>query len=154
MPKTIFNTLSNPKNIIMKKYYFLFLSIFFFSIACNQTPEAPNNDQPVDPTPTPEETLALQVNKMFAAKYVSASVYAGSTDYEFTDTDGKQIMIRLSNIDTLENTIMPDNMLEPTDGIEGPPGANPKMVGRNFTIEQNPEGKYTRVIYSRGGGRE
>ncbi len=64
--------------------------------------------------------------------YRSATVYAGSTDYYFTNRAGSQVRIRLSNLETEGSGFEPLTPLDDSD--EGPPSENPAMVGRSFTI--------------------
>ena len=68
--------------------------------------------------------------------YESCAVYAGATDYTFSDKDGKMILVRVNHFDDgkTSNPILPDNMLESAKDLEGPPRANPEMVGQSFKL--------------------
>ncbi len=142
----------------MRNLNLLFIAFLFcFCTSCS--------DSKVNDTETPkQETLAsppelatpqppaqdLPISTYIRVKYISATVYASATDYKFIADDGQEITIRVSGEEGAINPTIPDNMLEPGEDLEGPPGANPEMVGRFMSIEQDPSGKYLRVIYSRG----
>ena len=102
-------------------------------------------------TPANETTSSvLALNTMIRGKYLSAAVYAGATDYVFELDDGEQITIRVSNTDDIGNPEVPEILLESEEEVDGPPGANPKMIGKYVTIEKDKDDNYLRVIYSMG----
>lgn len=76
--------------------------------------------------------------------YEGAAVYAGRTDYVFKNTTGHTMTIGVSNMpeDAATSPKVPANMLESGDDIEGPPGANPELVGKAFYL-----------VYAAGGDR-
>jgi hypothetical protein len=100
-----------------------------------------------EPTALPP---GVALNSMIRAKYISAVVYAAATDYVFELDDGQKITIRVSQEEGAVNPEIPSILLEAGDGLEGPPGANPALVGKYLTIEQDQSGNTLRVIYSQG----
>lgn len=83
-----------------------------------------------------EETLV--------ATYRSATVYAAATDYFFEDAAGQPIDFRVSNLPEEQDVDLPPDMLDSTT-VEGPPGANPDLVGREFVLVYNDERLLVRV---------
>lgn len=77
------------------------------------------------------------------ATYENASVYAASTEYVFQSEEGKRIFVRHNQFPEkgIPNPIIPENMLESGEDIEGPPGANPDMVGKQFVIVYKEHGE-------------
>ena len=64
--------------------------------------------------------------------YRSATVYAGSTDYYFANGAGREVRIRMGNLELAGSGFEPLTALDET--AEGPPSENPAMVGREFNI--------------------
>ncbi|MDX1959731.1 MAG: hypothetical protein SFU98_14240 [Leptospiraceae bacterium] len=72
--------------------------------------------------------------KTIKAKYEDATVYTGYTLYVFKDVaSGEKVEIQQVSGETKVKA--PKNLLEDPKEIEGLPGANPKMVGKTFTIK-------------------
>ncbi len=66
--------------------------------------------------------------------YRSCAVYAGAVEYGF-DVAGKRVLVRVSKLEDGPQPRVPANLVEPvTDKLEGPPGANPAMVGKKFFL--------------------
>lgn len=144
----------------MKNSNLLFLALCLsLSLSCTNS-EAPKTEEPATteaPVPPTEQTTipaGLPLTSMIRAKYVSAAVYAAATDYVFVQDDGQQITIRVSDEEGAENPEVPAILLESGEDLDGPPGANPAMVGKYLTIEQDGSGNYVRVIYSQGKQKE
>jgi hypothetical protein len=69
--------------------------------------------------------------------YESCAVYAASNEYAFKDEKGETILLMVSQLPETKKekrVKVPDNMLESTENLEGPPGANPTMVGKAFLL--------------------
>ncbi len=74
--------------------------------------------------------------------YQGATVYAGATDYYFTDRNGETVSFRVSNIPIEErpgetDILLPNDLLDPSEIIEGPPGPNPAKVGTSYLLIKN-----------------
>ena len=86
-----------------------------------------NSNQPATPPPTVEERIGI---------YRNATIYTGRSDYEF-EIDGKRILVRISNLDTLNQPEIPTNLTVPTaDGI---PKANPLLLGSKYKLSFGPQ---------------
>jgi len=85
---------------------------------------------------------ATEITKV--ATYQSATVYAASTDYYFKGKDGKMIEFRVSNLPGKNEIELPSNLLE-SDVSEGPPGANPDLVGKEFKLIYDNKEELVRV---------
>ncbi len=124
----------------MKKSIFpTILLLTFLLAACGGKKEVPT-EQKEENNPT-EQTTNIEEKVV----YKEAVVYAGSTDFVFENGKKETIMIRVSNE---ENTIkFPGNMLD-TATVEGPPGANPALVGKSFLIIKNSKGEVIEIKLS------
>jgi len=89
-----------------------------------------------------ESATTTETTKM--ATYQSATVYAASTDYYFEDKERKIIQFRVSNLPGKNNIDIPANLLE-SNVSEGPPGANPELVGKAFKLIYNEQDALVRV---------
>lgn len=77
--------------------------------------------------------------KIVVATYESAASYAARTDYGFSV--GEEFILIEGNTFEEEPIIeLPDNMLESDEELEGPPGANPELVGKSFNLYYNSDG--------------
>ncbi len=83
-----------------------------------------------------------------AVTYRSATVYAGSTDFYFENDDGEIIEFRVSNLQDEQKIELPDDMLE-SGVLDGPPGANPDLVGEDFMLLYDDRGELIRVAFTR-----
>lgn len=132
----------------MTRIIILFLSVSIISSCYNtETPvsdseegtEVISEDKPLERITTDSITIPNVADPFIEGElvtYESCAVYAGATDYVFSDQEGKRISVRVNHFDNKKtaNTIMPDNMLESGEDLEGPPGANPEMVGKSFKL--------------------
>ena len=80
------------------------------------------------------------IAKEVIAIYKDATVYTGYTNYSFKDAKtGKDIEIQATSEhidpDLAKKIVVPKNLLEDPEKIEGLPGANPKLVGKKFKIQ-------------------
>lgn len=74
--------------------------------------------------------------------YEDATFYTGVTKYYFKDPKtGKKFQIDIPN-DEAHKSSIPKNLLEDPNEIEGIPGANPKMLGKKFTITERKDGSF------------
>lgn len=100
------------------------------------------NDTATLPTETsqnsalpPETARIANIPKQKEVIFKSCAVYAASTDYYFEEENEGDIRIRVSHLEEEKGeteTIVPENML--VEGEEGPPGANPDLVGKKFVL--------------------
>lgn len=94
-----------------------------------------SNETEQEVTQEQQETTQQQVEeKIIVATYESATSYAARTDYGFSTTDGELLLIEGNTFEQEPIIELPDNMLETGDEIEGPPGANPELVGKSFKL--------------------
>lgn len=63
-------------------------------------------------------------------EFAAATVYAGATDYYFTTMTGEEVSYRVENEAT--RAVGFDGMT--AIGEEGPPEANPEMIGKKFEV--------------------
>jgi len=89
---------------------------------------------------TTEKKAAEKNANIKEAIYESATVYAAATDFYFKDTEGNKIEFRESNLPGEQKVGLPELMLDP-NASEGPPGANPQLVGRTFQLIYDKEGQ-------------
>ncbi len=82
--------------------------------------------------------------KMIEATYRSAAVYAGKIEYEFRTKDRKSFLVS-DGVDEEATIEMPYNMLEDDEDLDGPPGANPKLVGKTFELYYDQQNKVRRI---------
>lgn len=118
-------------------------------VACGSSEE--EAIQPTTTTALVESTETTGVDnagRAISASYQSATVYAASTDYYFEDSDGQVVEFRASNLPDEQSIELPDNMLDP-DAVEGPPGANPDLVGEEFLLTYDENDQLVRVELSR-----
>lgn len=115
-----------------------FFAVFLILLSCNEaTSQADKTQQPKQESVNilSEDTLS----KTIIATYQEATVYAARTDYAFENEIGELILIEGNVYDDTAIDI-PDNMLDDDEEIEGPPGANPDLVGKRFLLHYNTEG--------------
>lgn len=92
-----------------------------------------------------KSTTETETGRVVEATYQNATVYTGSTDYEFQTADGTSIMVRVSNFEDEPQIQMPDGLLENSVELDGPPGANTKVVGQTFKLYYNAEDEVYKV---------
>ncbi|MGK0388025.1 MAG: hypothetical protein ACI94Y_000753 [Maribacter sp.] len=89
-------------------------------------------------TSTTQARLApIDDAKTKTVTYEGCAVYAASNEYAFSNKKGEIILIMVSQLPEIEKEKrikVPDNMLESMEDLEGPPGANPEMVGNEFLL--------------------
>lgn len=84
-------------------------------------------------------------SKMIEATYRSAAVYAGKIEYEFRSS-GKKSFLVSDGVEEESTIEMPYNMLEDDEELEGPPGANPDLVGKTFELYYDQQDKVRRIV--------
>lgn len=125
------------KKILVLPLAILGLAFLFVFVGCQSSSENSGGEEP--PTEA-ENSGEEQVNEtavwVQAVVYESAAVYAGRTDYIFRFENGAPITVGVSNLpeDADLKPKMPDNLLESEEGLDGPPGANPEMIGKTFQL--------------------
>lgn len=86
------------------------------------------------PTQVAQQTKQQESQQIVVATYESATAYAARTDYGFSTADGEFLLIEGNTFEQEPIIEVPDNMLETGEEIEGPPGANPELVGKSFNL--------------------
>jgi hypothetical protein len=145
----------------MKHILFICLFATLF-IACedtsvNSNPTAENETDTSAVSPEPEVTedpdkLPAGYTTIIAT-YKSCAVYAGATDYYFIKEDGEGLDFRISNTDGLSeeeitemksvNALegfdikLQEQMIDGSEDVEGPPGANPSFIDQKFQLIYN-----------------
>ena len=94
-------------------------------IGCQNTSESKAT------TDAPEEEVTK--GSQTEALYESAAVYAGKTEYRFFTEDGEAVMISDGNGEE-SHIKMSVDLLEEDEDLEGPPGAEPTLIGKKFTL--------------------
>lgn len=97
---------------------------------------------PSDTIPSDTSTIQVRLadiddSKTKTVTYESCAVYAASNEYAFSDKKGEMILLMVSQLPEMKkekHVKVPDNMLESMEDLEGPPGANPEMVGKEFLL--------------------
>ena len=126
----------------------LFTLLLLFSCQsdpASQEENAGSSDKTETPAPESEAASDPAKQQTMELTYESAAVYAGKTEYAFLDGNGKQQLISVSNEENVSKIKMPDNMLEDDENLEGPPGANPEMVGKSFEFVFDQSGNMIEV---------
>ena len=98
---------------------------FFLILSCK--PKKTNNT-PKTPIPTVKEEIGI---------FKNATIYTGRSDYEF-EVNGQSILVRISNIDTLNQPDIPTNLIDPN--ADGLPGPNPILIGAKYKLAFGPQG--------------
>ena len=135
----------------MKVIPMLFVLILGLSFSCKNTaePEVKKEVRKEVSAITKTPQLKKPAKASDRMRYTGATVYAGSTDFEFVGDDGNKVLIRVNNIDDTDNRIFPDDMLQIGENVEGPPVANPQLIGKYFDIEQDKHGFYRKITLSK-----
>lgn len=102
----------------------LFLSLLLFSCQNTSTDATDTSDAPTEEVAKGSEIVAL---------YESAAVYAGKTEYRFFTEEGEAIMLSDGNGEEAYIKMSVD-LLEDEEDLEGPPGAEPTLIGKKFTL--------------------
>ena len=121
----------------------IFLSIvtLFVIASCNskkseKTPEA-NKDTAATTPPVADNNQKVT--------YQSATYYTGRVEFHFQDEKGEDIKVDISNMPEDSGAIYPKYLLESGDTLEGPPGANPAMIGKPFLLVKNAAGEVKEI---------
>ncbi len=140
----------------MKKHSFIYTLIAIVSlVACNHSSveEKPKEEVIENPSTQKKEQAADEhkvppSGEIKKAKFVNATVYAGSTDYSFKIGE-EELTVRVSNIPDEKDPgpKLPETLLE-SNPKEGPPGPNPEMVGKNFDLIYNDKGDLLEIKLS------
>lgn len=122
----------------MQTFFKISLFIFcLYFISCDSSNQNEANTEEV--TTNEAATDAQASDRIVEAAYVSATVYAGSIDFTFETKDSDMLVVRESTFEE-DGLDIPENMLNDDETIEGPPDANPDLVGATFRIHYNAEG--------------
>lgn len=124
----------------MNKIVVSFLFSLFF-IACDNNKKSPS-------APVPGDNAALQkppIENVQKVTYKSATYYTGRVDFYFTDEAGAEVVIGISNFPEDKGVPYPPELLESGENMEGPPGENPNMVGKQFLLVKDSTGKLIEI---------
>jgi|CXWL01.1.fsa_nt_gi hypothetical protein len=119
----------------MKNIFFL-VSILLVLVSCGSKKSSSSTDATKDTT----ATKPIVADNSQKVTYQSATYYTGRVEFHFNDEAGADIRIDISNIPEDSGAIYPKYLLESGDTLEGPPGANPAMVGKPFLLIKNAAG--------------
>lgn len=109
----------------------MFISL---TLLAYQNKPAPINKSPATVTTQTDDLSPKNTRpKTEQMTYESATVYTGSTDYFFKNKTGETVKFRVSNFEENPNLSLPANLLE-AEVEEGPPGANPALIGKKMQI--------------------
>ena len=101
------------------------------------------------------ETPTTEKGTSVVAVFDDCTMYTGKTDYYFTKENGEKIEFAVPNVDgftkeeiaemrangTTEIDIkFTEAMLDPSEDLEGIPGANPALVGKKFLLVYDEKG--------------
>ena len=140
----------------MKKV-FLSTIIFIIFISCNNEKKSPVETHSTDttivtsdlpPSTVSDTTIpepATETEILQKVTYVSATYYTGRVDFYFKDEKGKTIEVGISNFPEDKGAKYPPSLLESGEDIEGPPGENPAMVGKQFYLVKDKNGKVIEI---------
>lgn len=120
---------------------FSFLLILVIITACN------NKKEP-ETTTTTKDTAIVKPPKATSAQkvtYKSATYYTGRVDFYFVDDNGDEVTVGISNFPEDSAAVYPKELLESGEDLEGPPGENPAMVGKQFLLVRDSTGKLLEI---------
>lgn len=153
----------------MKKLRFLlFPLVLLLFLACGSDSQVRQEEAPSENALQAEETNSEEAEKNESSReettladqevlpssdsstiklvtYTGAAVYAAVTEYQFEDENGEMLLIRGPVFDEAAKFEIPDNMLDDDPNVEGPPGANPKLVGKTFELHYNAQGELVKM---------
>lgn len=122
----------------MKNFLIICLLAAVFS-GCGSSEKQPASPDPDNTAPAENAEKVI---------YQRATMYAAATDFYFTNEQGEEVEVRVANLPEERTTVYPENLLEDIEGLEGPPGANPEMVGKSFLLIKNEKGEVTEIRYA------
>lgn len=112
------------------------LIVSMMLIGCQNTSESnATTDAPQEEVKEGSQTEAL---------YESAAVYAGKTEYRFFTEEGEAIMLSDGNGEEAYLKMSVD-LLEADENLEGPPDAEPTLIGKKFTLVKDENGAVVEV---------
>lgn len=117
------------------------LVILFILASCGNKKKSSGNDNTID-TSTAKPVVVDSFPKFI---YQSATYYTGRVEFHFTDDKGADVRVDISNMPEDSGAIYPAYLLESGDTLEGPPGANPAMVGKPFLLIKNKAGEIREI---------
>ena len=123
----------------LKTLFFLALIIAIL-ISCN-------NKKTSESSKDSDTTSSIPVTAGSTEKviYKRATFYAGAVDFYFDDPSGKEVSVRVSHAPEDSGAVYPQILLESGDSLEGPPGANPAVVGKPFLLIKNAKGEVREI---------
>lgn len=101
------------------------------------------NNKKSTATPAGKDTVAVTppvTDNNQKVTYQSAIYYTGRVEFHFQDEKGGDVRVDISNMPEDSGAVYPKYLLESGDTLEGPPGANPAMVGKPFLLIKNAAG--------------
>jgi hypothetical protein len=122
----------------MKNIFFPFF-ISLLITACGNEPS--QNAETTNSTDTPPANTTSE-----RVIYENCAVYALATEFIFKNMQGEQLLVQVANSPGERTTKIPDNLVAPVaEGQEGPPGANPALVGKAFFLIKNEKGEIIEI---------
>lgn len=129
---------------INQRLFYPCILCVFLILSCQNKPgpisSTPTTNVPNTGSVTPEKK-AIKIEEM---TYESATVYAASTDYFFKNGKGEVVKIRISDLEENPKVSLPTNLLE-VNIEEGPPGANPDMVGKKMRVTYGADNQIQKI---------
>lgn len=123
------------RNILLSAFCLLMLA------SCGSKKSTPVTGDTNDTTTT-KPVVADNPQKVI---YQSATYYTGRVEFHFHDETGADVIVDISNMPEDSGAIYPKYLLESSDTLEGPPGANPAMVGKSFLLIKNAAGEIREI---------
>lgn len=124
----------------MQKIFFSFLAPVVMA-SCNNKKTEKTQDVNKDTTTV---TAPVTDNNQ-KVTYQSAIYYTGRVEFHFQDEKGGDIRVDISNMPEDSGAVYPKYLLESGDTLEGPPSANPAMVGKPFLLVKNAAGEVKEI---------
>lgn len=120
----------------MSKIVLPFLCLFVISSCNNKKTGTATGTDPAKPVATATTQKVT---------YTSAAWYTGMVEFHFDDETGKDIRVTISHQPEDSGALYPRYLLESPDTLEGPPGANPAMVGKPFLLVKDTAGEVKEI---------
>lgn len=117
------------KKLIVSIVFYLFL------MSCNNNKATEKESKKDTVATTPVSPINSQ-----KVTFVSATYYTGRVDFYFKDEKGAEVIVGINNDPEVKGAIYPPSLLESSENLEGPPGENPAMVGKQFLLIKNKTG--------------
>lgn len=140
--------------------YILFASLTLASCGNTGTTDTTTTDSTATTVTIDTPTTVQQKGTSIVAVFNNCVLYTGKTDYYFTKENGEKIEFAVPNVDgftkeeiaemradgmTEMDIKFTESMLDPSEDLEGIPGANPALVGKKFLLVYDEKGALLEV---------